>query len=60
MTLWLKVSKDKYALPLAVADTARELAEMCDTSINAIYSSVCHFNNSGKWGSYRKIEVEED
>jgi len=28
MTLWLKVTNDKYELPLAVADTKRELAEM--------------------------------
>ena len=28
MTLWLKVTNDKYELPLAVSDTKKELAEM--------------------------------
>lgn len=28
MTLWLKVTNDKYELPLAVADTKKELAKM--------------------------------
>lgn len=32
MTLYIKVTQDKFELPIAVADTARELADMVGTS----------------------------
>lgn len=38
--LWLKVSGDRYELPLAVADTAAELAKLCGVTVNTIYSQM--------------------
>ena len=38
--VWLKVSSDKYELPLAVADTAVELATLCGVTVNTIYSQM--------------------
>lgn len=38
--LWLKISSDKYELPLAVADSAVELARMCGITANTIYSQM--------------------
>lgn len=42
MYIWMKVSKDKYELPLCIADTADELAKMCGTTANSIKSSISH------------------
>lgn len=38
--IWLKISSDRYELPLAVADTARELAQMCGVTVGTIYSQM--------------------
>lgn len=42
--LWLEVTQDEYELPLAVADTSAQLAEMCGTSQNYVCSSASHYN----------------
>lgn len=48
-TLWIRTSNDKYELPLAVADSAEELARMCNSmgvskraTANSIRSAVAH------------------
>ncbi len=38
--LWLKVSSDQYELPLAVADSAVELATLCGVTVNTIYAQM--------------------
>lgn len=65
--IWLKVSNDEYELPLAVADSAVELAELVGTTATTIYSSMSHVkhqdgqNYRGKykyhWTPYRKIVI---
>lgn len=55
--MWVKVTKDEYELPEAVADTAAELAKMLGVSKNAICSSVYHFRKGNiKKTPYRKVE----
>ena len=41
--IWMKVSNDKYELPVAVADTAEELALACGVSANSIYADIWRF-----------------
>lgn len=43
MKIWMLVTSDEYELPLAVADTASELAEICGVRENNIISSISHF-----------------
>lgn len=38
--IYMKITKDEYELPLAVASTAEELAKICGTTRNAITSSI--------------------
>ena len=59
--LWIKVSHDKYELPLAVGETLEELAEMCNTTKNAITTSRYHYH-IGRIGftPYRKVEIDDD
>ena len=48
--LWLAVEADEYELPLAVADSARELAEKCGTTkhnIESFVSKQCNGRISG-------------
>lgn len=42
MTIYMKVTRDKYRLPVAVADSPKELAALCGVSPNAIYSGFSH------------------
>lgn len=40
--LYMMVTTDEYELPLAVAETARELADMVGVKVNSIYTSMSH------------------
>lgn len=55
MKLYTKTTNDKYELPLAVADSKRELAEMLGQSIGGVKSAYSH-----GLSMYHEIEVEED
>lgn len=60
MFIYMKVSNDKYQLPIAVADTAKELAKICNTTENNIYSHISK-NKKGIYKKvvYIKVEIEE-
>ncbi|WP_458397436.1 helix-turn-helix domain-containing protein [Anaerotignum sp.] len=56
--LYLAVTQDKYSLPLAVADSAEELAEMCGVRMETVYERI----SAGKHLQYPKyimVEIEE-
>lgn len=53
--LYIKVSNDKYELPLIVADSVVELAELDHKTTNNISSSISH--NRGR---YFRVEYIED
>ena len=60
MILYMKVTKDKYELPIAVAGTIRELAMM----LGIRESSVNHqFYRQKKYGTkcgYVKVEIDDE
>lgn len=59
--LYLLVSSDKYELPLAVADSSEELAEMLGVRRNTIDSIICHARDGRrKRSKYCKVEWIED
>ena len=58
--LWLKVSNDKYELPLAVADTARELAALCGVRLCAVNMGVYRAEKYGWESQYKRIEVDPE
>lgn len=60
MTLWEKVTSDKYELPLAVADSVPELAKILGVSETSIYSSLSHNRKEGRHTAYRKVEIPDD
>lgn len=61
MTIWLKVSLDKYSYPEIVADSLEELSERSGASINTIRSSMSHYKAGRlKKERYVKVEVEDE
>ena len=58
--VWLKVTKDKYELPVAVAESAAELARICGTTENYVRSSASHHRHRRRRGRYISVEVEEE
>lgn len=58
--LFLKVTKDKYELPLVVADSARELAGILGISQDRIYSAISHAKTRGGWSCYKIVEIDEN
>lgn len=62
MKVYMKVSKDKYELPEAVADSWNELALLCGITLNAIYktrSRTKALNDKGlnKVMIYQEVEI---
>lgn len=60
MFVYMKVTKDKYELPVAIADTALELAEICGTTRTNILSAIINAKKRGQNSVYKKVEIEED
>lgn len=60
MFVWLKVTPDRYELPVAVADTGKELARICGVSENNVYSTMTKARKLGHRCKYIRVEVEED
>lgn len=55
MTLYMRVTSDKYELPIAVADSKRELAEMQGLTPSTVRSAY-----SLKTKTYIEVEVEDE
>lgn len=61
MRLYMMVSKDKYELPLAVADSVRELAEMTGGKENSIRTFITKYEHGAiKNSRYRRVDIDED
>lgn len=58
--VWMKVTNDKYELPVLVADSAPELAKMLGCSPNNIYSSLSHAKHRRQNTTYRKVIINEE
>lgn len=58
--VWLKVTADRYELPVAVAETGAELARICGKSENNVYNTINKAKQLGHRCQYIRVEVEED
>ena len=59
MYLYMKVTRDKYEFPVAIADSAPELARMVGVKTQTVQSCICRVK-SGKNCGYYKIVVEDE
>ena len=59
MKVYMEITKDEYQLPVAVADTVKDLAKKIGTRANSISSALCKQRKGVRIKS-RYIEVELD
>lgn len=57
MTLYLKITKDRYELPMAVADSKAELADMLGVDRTSVYRALKRHEGESM---YIAVEVEDD
>lgn len=58
MTLYMEVTTDKYELPVAVADSVRELAELRGVNRYTIFKALWQVKNGiNNKSKYIKLEV---
>ena len=58
--VWAKVTLDEYELPVAIADTAVELAKMTHAPLGTIYTEwYCYRKGLVKKTPWRKIEIDD-
>lgn len=60
MIIYMKVTNDKYELPLAIADSVKELAGIVGKKPNRISSSMSHAKARGYKSPYRRVEIEDE
>lgn len=61
VAVYMAVDLDEYELPYAVADSPKELAEICGTKADTIRSAICHVRaGRAKRSQFIKVEIEED
>lgn len=59
--IWMEVTKDKYELPVRVADSARELAEVHGITRGSIEASEYKYRKGKlKTCPWRKVEIKEE
>ena len=58
--LWLMVTKDKYELPLIVADSADELAKKAGVRTNTVHSCIVRAKKKGRSTIYKKVVLDDD
>lgn len=56
--IWMAVTPDKYELPVAVADTARELGNTLGVKENTIHSCISNAKKKGYKSIYVKVVID--
>lgn len=57
--LYYKVTNDEYELILAIADTARELADLCGVDHKTVFKGIERYEKGIYNSQYRRIEIDE-
>ena len=61
MYLYMKVTRDKYELPVAIADSAAELARILGVKVQTVRECTAPSRvRNGTCGCYRKVLVEDE
>ncbi len=58
--VYMALSRDKYRLPTAIADTMGELAKLCGVGYATVRSSVARNQRCGSGGRYIRVHIKED
>ena len=60
MTLYMLVTSDKYELPIAVADSPKELATMIKVKHNTVLTLLSRAKKYNRNYCYKRVDIEED
>lgn len=60
MTIWIKVSRDKYEFIEEMGDSAGILARKLRLNKQTILRAIWKAKKTGTWCPYRKVEIEEE
>lgn len=61
LMVWMEVTQDKYQLPVAVAESIKELSMITGTPKSAISQSACRMRNGQHLrGRFLSVEIEEE
>lgn len=60
MRIYVQVTPDEYELPVAVADSPEELAEITGHTVGTIKTTISKRKNGKRKGKFLYVEVEED
>ena len=60
MVIYMKVTDDKYEFPLHMAETVKELANICGVTESCIRSAICREKYHKINSCYKKVEVEDE
>lgn len=57
--IYMMVTRDEYELPMAVADSAWKLAQICGTNASAVKYGVRAREQHGGWSKYVRVKTRE-
>ena len=61
MKVWMKVTNDKYELPVAVASSVAELARMTGATKESLYSIFSRDRKGVRHSlTYREVEIDDE
>lgn len=59
MTVYMEVTNDEYELPVAVADTAKELAKLSRVDYSTVRRGLYKERQGINGSRYKKIEIDD-
>ena len=57
--IYMEVTKDKYEFPLAIADTARELAELRGVATRTVITGIFAENHGLHGSRYKRVLLDD-
>lgn len=59
-SVWMKIEMDEFELPIAVANTAYELAAICGVKVSTVKTGASKMKHQKEKRCYVCVTVEED
>lgn len=59
-SVYIMITKDEFELPLAIAESAEELARIVGVSKIAVHSGASRNARHGTWSRFRRVTILND
>lgn len=59
-SVYMMITKDEFELPLAIAESAEELARIVGVTKNAVCSGASRNAHRGVWSRFRRVTIPND